>query len=188
MLDQLVTLFWERGFAHTSHDDMKTATGLSGSSLYNTFGDKHQIFDRVLERYHEMSAILVEPLIEGTGGLGDVLTWIDMLKTRVGSAKTPLGCLMIATMGARVGQDPQVRHRTQQNVARVGAALVSALRRAADRGELDRAAIRPRGAMLLAGYVGVLTASRGAPSPETALDMLDGLRDSVGEWMRYGKK
>ena len=51
VLDRLVALFWAHGYSSTSHRMMRDATGLSGSSLYNTFGDKRSIFAQVLDRY-----------------------------------------------------------------------------------------------------------------------------------------
>lgn len=37
-------LFWERGFAGTSVDDVVRATGVSRSSLYAAFPDKSALF------------------------------------------------------------------------------------------------------------------------------------------------
>ena len=60
-LQRATDLFWEKGFNGTSMDELTKATGLSRSSIYNTFGDKHHLFMRSLEYYQgqqqeEMSA------------------------------------------------------------------------------------------------------------------------------------
>lgn len=48
--DDVVTratdLFWRRGYHATSVRDLGEALGLSASSLYRTFGDKHALFLR----------------------------------------------------------------------------------------------------------------------------------------------
>jgi TetR/AcrR family transcriptional repressor of nem operon len=44
-------LFRHKGFVASSIDDLVHATGLSRSSLYDTFGNKEQLFLAVLDRY-----------------------------------------------------------------------------------------------------------------------------------------
>ena len=46
-------LFWIKGFESTSVKDIEMATGLKTSSLYNSFGDKKQLFVISLEHYGE---------------------------------------------------------------------------------------------------------------------------------------
>src|SRR5690242_11014867 len=44
-------VFWEKGFNGTSMDELVRATGLSRSSIYDTFGDKHGLFVRSIQLY-----------------------------------------------------------------------------------------------------------------------------------------
>lgn len=44
-------LFWQHGSGATGIRDILTATGLSRSSLYNTFGGKDDLYVRALRRY-----------------------------------------------------------------------------------------------------------------------------------------
>jgi TetR/AcrR family transcriptional repressor of nem operon len=44
-------VFSEKGYNGTSMDDLVQATGLSRSSIYDTFGDKHGLFLRSLNQY-----------------------------------------------------------------------------------------------------------------------------------------
>jgi AcrR family transcriptional regulator len=186
MLDRLVGLFWRAGYERTSHADMRAVTGLSGSSLYNAFGDKQSIFDAVLARYHERTAVLVAPLVDGTSGLDDVLEWVDLLRLRIMSHDTPPGCLMIATMGSPIGREQEVRAHTERNLERVRASVTAALVRAADRGEIPVATIEARAALLAAGYIGILSAARASTTRELAHAMLDGTRDVLGTWLGGG--
>jgi AcrR family transcriptional regulator len=53
-------LFRQKGYVAASIDDLTRATGLSRSSLYDTFGNKEQLFAAVLAKYRvEMMARLV---------------------------------------------------------------------------------------------------------------------------------
>ncbi len=51
ILDLLIPLFIEKGFNGTSMQDIVNVTNLNRSSIYNTFGDKQELFMTVLETY-----------------------------------------------------------------------------------------------------------------------------------------
>jgi TetR/AcrR family transcriptional regulator, transcriptional repressor for nem operon len=46
-------VFWQRGYASTSLADLEAATGLSRSSMYQTYGSKRGLFDCALRNYLE---------------------------------------------------------------------------------------------------------------------------------------
>ncbi len=51
VLDSALRTFWEKGYEGTSVEDLVQSTGLGRASLYGAFGDKEQLFGRVLGRY-----------------------------------------------------------------------------------------------------------------------------------------
>ena len=46
-----MSAFWKKGYEATSMSDLTEATGLHKASLYQTFGDKHQLFVSALKLY-----------------------------------------------------------------------------------------------------------------------------------------
>lgn len=50
-LEAAMQCFWRRGYGATSLRDLTVAMGLTPPSLYNSFGDKQQLFELTLERY-----------------------------------------------------------------------------------------------------------------------------------------
>ena len=54
-LDAAVDCFWNRGYEATSVRDLAREMGIGGASLYNAFGGKRALFERVLERYANRS-------------------------------------------------------------------------------------------------------------------------------------
>ena len=50
-LEAATLCFWQRGYEATSLRDLTAAMGLTSPSLYNSFGDKQQLFERALEHY-----------------------------------------------------------------------------------------------------------------------------------------
>ena len=50
-LQKAMHIFWDKGFGGASMSDLTEAMGLSRSSLYETFGDKQDLFHQALDRY-----------------------------------------------------------------------------------------------------------------------------------------
>ncbi len=55
-LEKAMQLFWAKGYEATSLSDLTSAMGLSKSSLYDTFGSKHELFLSAMDRYNETVA------------------------------------------------------------------------------------------------------------------------------------
>ena len=110
VIHELVLLFWEKGYDATTQADMVERTGLSSSSLYNTFGDKPAIFDCVLARYNQMTASVFEPMLTGSDGLAELEAFIDWREAHVLEPAYGLaGCLIVTTMSEHNRQQPGVR-------------------------------------------------------------------------------
>ena len=65
-LEAAIECFWHRGYEATSVRDLAAAMGISGPSLYNTYGDKRALFKRALERYLDCSARALITRLEGS--------------------------------------------------------------------------------------------------------------------------
>ncbi len=51
VLQKVTRLFWDKGYSATSMQEIVEASGLNRSSLYNSFGDKYQLFLACLKYY-----------------------------------------------------------------------------------------------------------------------------------------
>ena len=63
VLEKAMHLFRQKGYEATSMQEMVLCTGLSCSSLYNTFGEKHALFLAALEFYMTRSRVLLTEVI-----------------------------------------------------------------------------------------------------------------------------
>ncbi len=52
-LDAALKLFWRQGFEGTSYSDLTEATGVARPGLYAAFGNKEDLFLKVLDRYDQ---------------------------------------------------------------------------------------------------------------------------------------
>src|SRR5438128_12662413 len=85
-LDAVTRLFWRQGFERTSLEDLERASGLSRSSLYNTFGSKRRLFELAVARYLQLlDAALLGPLEQGSDGLADINLFLDRLGAQLES-------------------------------------------------------------------------------------------------------
>src|ERR1700733_9975004 len=50
-----MSVFWAKGFAATSTDDLLQAIKIGRQSMYDTFGDKRRLYVEALERYQQES-------------------------------------------------------------------------------------------------------------------------------------
>ena len=49
VVQNVMELFWKKGYNGTSMQDLVDVTGLNRSSFYNTFGDKFSLFEEALK-------------------------------------------------------------------------------------------------------------------------------------------
>lgn len=52
-ISRAMDVFWKKGYNGTTMRDLTEAMGISSSSLYNTIGDKHQLFLKSIKYYTE---------------------------------------------------------------------------------------------------------------------------------------
>lgn len=89
-------LFWRKGVAATGIQDILFATGLSRSSLYNTFGGKDELYVSVLRRYLERrSEPMFQRLASDPRGLPAIADFFEKLvSARCTGEFAGWGCLV----------------------------------------------------------------------------------------------
>ncbi len=61
-LQTALELFWRRGFVATSTADLVEHLGIGRASIYATFGNKHELYLKALQRYQEQLPDLLREL------------------------------------------------------------------------------------------------------------------------------
>ena len=102
VLETVLELFWMRGFANTSLDDISAATGVSRPSLAATFGDKEALYLKAMERYRNGISGQLDMVLQ-CNGQGDNLRGIVnryfdvMIASYTGETEECLGCAFMCT-------------------------------------------------------------------------------------------
>lgn len=136
IVDAAMQVFWQLGYSATSIQDLVNATGLSRSSLYNAFENKHGLYAQALRRYHELTARNITLLQEP----GPVKELVRRLLMRIvndeldGSAQR--GCLAANAALELAGPDDRITELLAGNFLRLEKALEQALLRGQAEGEI----------------------------------------------------
>ena len=111
VLESAMEAFWRKGYEATSLADLCDCTGLHKGSLYQTFGDKHQLFMDSLRQYAEGQFLEVaSAAFESASPLENIRAVIGKIAERAGGEK---GCMMVNTMVELAPHDPQVKAALQ---------------------------------------------------------------------------
>jgi AcrR family transcriptional regulator len=148
-VDAAMVAFWASGYATTSTDDLCQATGLSRSSIYNTFGNKHELFTRSLLRYIETVSPAQIELLESDRPAREK---IHMLLTRAIDDEyslDPKGCLVTNTIIELGSRDEKVREVLLAGTRGLVAAIKAAIEAGQRAGEISR----EKDALALAEFV-----------------------------------
>lgn len=181
-LTRLMKLFWQTGYDRVTQQQMAAASGLSTSSLYNTFGTKVQIYREAMDDYLRQMAAVLEPLVNGTQGHEDVLETLARLTSVLDSEQGRFGCMATTAMTAPVDEHVVAATGRYRDQLRQGFLAVAERARG-----LGEAAPDPSMAanVMTAAVLGILTIARAAPdSPELTAE-LNALRDFAMTWRRH---
>ncbi len=169
VLDAAMTLFWRRGYAATSTADLVAELGIARASLYATFGSKHELYLRALDRYlAERDPSIVEALSRPGPALPAVRALVTAYARE--SAADDAGCFVVNAAVERM-TDGRVAQRVRCSWDTVEVALTSALLRARAQDELPATADpRALARFLLVFLQGVRVLGRDDANPDRLAD------------------
>ncbi|TYB60186.1 TetR/AcrR family transcriptional regulator [Nonomuraea sp. PA05] len=182
-LERALLLFWSRGYAETSVQDLVDALALERGSLYGAFGDKRQFYLTAVQLYWDtyerrlLTALEDGPVLPA---LREVLTHPARAQEYASDAGVPQGCMIGNTTAELVPHDDQARDLVARSHARFTRIVADALRRAQATGEVTRAATPEAQAQLLLFTVqGLSLVSRTGLDTSAALTAIDALIDAL---------
>ncbi|MEU2654121.1 TetR family transcriptional regulator [Streptomyces sp. NPDC007325] len=182
-LQAALDLFWARGYEATSMADLVEHLGIGRASIYATFGNKHELYLKALDRYLESR----DPgLVEELSAPGPALPAVRTLVRRFAAEATAeglrlTGCFVTNSATELAPRDPVVARRVELSWEQIETLLHSALTRARAQGELpeDRDP-RALARMLLVLLQGIRVVGKASTDParvrdaaEQALRLLD---------------
>ncbi len=117
-------VFWSKGYEATSTEDLCARTGLGRGSLYNAYGSKHGLYERVLHRYAEMGFGEQLKILEGPGAVKERLRalMVAVIDADLGDP-VRRGCLAINAAVDAGGTDEFVAQQVRRQFGRLEGAV-----------------------------------------------------------------
>ena len=139
VLTRAIELFLTKGFEGPSLDDLAAAMNMSRPSLYNAFGNKRAVFDRVMVCYKEsvMSALFAE--LDGAPNIKEGIRRLlnGALEIHF-DEDNPGGCLVVLSILESGQHDEASQASMQQTIQDMKSALQARLNKAKKSGELSK--------------------------------------------------
>lgn len=131
-------VFWERGYAAASLDDLCQAAGINRPSLYNAFGEKADVFRAVLDDYIAEVRPSYEAAFRAPGALSESLLRVFDTSLSLWKAheKPGLGCFMIGAALTDSLRDPEVGQMILDRLKEMDKGFLWRFRKAIEEGEL----------------------------------------------------
>jgi TetR/AcrR family transcriptional regulator, transcriptional repressor for nem operon len=137
VLDRAMALFWERGYAATSIQDLVAKTGINRASLYNTFGDKKRLFLAVLDHYAKKVAAPLMAELSDPDPRRALERMFESIIRRTSDPGFPRGCLNTNTSLECPACGDEISRKIADRFGQQESAIYSVLRRAQAEGSLD---------------------------------------------------
>jgi TetR/AcrR family transcriptional repressor of nem operon len=174
-VDTAMGLFWRKGFADTTPQDLVAELGIGKGSLYNTFASKRGLFDLALRRYVDLR---VAGVVETLNGPGPATERLRAALGRLADADVELssrGCLAVNTTVELAGSDEAAAAVVARMFQLLEDAFQATISEGQRTGEIaaDRDA-RELASLLLSSFVGmsVLAKTRDAERLHRVVDVL----------------
>jgi TetR/AcrR family transcriptional repressor of nem operon len=132
-------VFSEKGYNGTSMDDLVQATGLSRSSIYDTFGDKHGLFLKSLNQYRcSQTADLEKQCAKSDSPKKKIRAIFDYTIREITADKDRKGCLMINVNMELSAVDKDVAAVSLTNMEELEQTFSSLVKEGQAKGEISK--------------------------------------------------
>ena len=137
-LGRIGELFWEQGFAATAIDQICALVALKKTSIYNAYGDKANLFRKVVDWYITDMLTQAGEFLRGTAPVSQELAELIRHFTVVPEQDVvSRGCLITNAMLELRHSEPELYDYVRERFQRVPDALTAYLAAAQQAGTLD---------------------------------------------------
>lgn len=137
VIEKAMQVFWHKGYEATSMEDLLNAMDLNRGSLYDTFGDKRQLFLKVIDRYCTTFASSKFSLLDQPGpALPTLRRFISGMIEGGLADPQRRGCLIANTVMELSPHENEIAGTLRQALKMVEDTFFNVLARAKQQGEL----------------------------------------------------
>lgn len=137
LLEQVMELFWDRGYAALSFNEIAAATGLTRASLYNSFKTKEALFAEALNRYFKRSPDHILDDMGKGAAVGNMLRGMLMQATEnYASDPKRRGCFAVNSINELMAEPTELGTLIKSTYQNRRDVLKRLMQQAIDTGEL----------------------------------------------------
>jgi len=135
-LQKAMYFFWDKGYESCSMDELLSEMGLSRSSFYNTFGNKRELYETVLNHFGQLSAMAYQtlhtskPMLEALNDFFELIFFSPIMKLEN-------GCLLVNTVLEQRGNDDALSNMASEKLFEVEQQFVTFFERCKANGQLN---------------------------------------------------
>jgi TetR/AcrR family transcriptional repressor of nem operon len=138
VLGKAIDIFWYKGYNGTSMQDLVDGLGISRSSLYDTYGDKHTLFVKALESYQNEASGQVCAIANGVGTSKEIIkNLLQFIANGLLSDQNHKGCFMLNAEIEVAPHDQEVSKLVCANDQQVEDAFYFVIKKGQDCGEIS---------------------------------------------------
>lgn len=138
VLDRAMDLFWRQGYEATSIQNLVDHMGINRGSMYETFGDKHALFQRALNRYLDrVIAEKLEAVLAASDPLQGLRAFFEDFAEQAERGEAWRGCFLVNAIVELSPRCERMRSCTREAMDRLESFFRERLQAAAARGELS---------------------------------------------------
>ncbi|WP_130735923.1 TetR/AcrR family transcriptional regulator [Flavobacterium sp. J27] len=147
-IEKAMNVFWEKGYNATSMQDLVDAMQINRSSLYNTIGDKHQLFMKCNSHYFDKAMCEIKQKVaQEKSGMQALINIINDKAAWIVDCEK--GCLGIKSIFELAPDNNDVRNLLSRNNEIYIDFITEVVQKAIDEGEMNSS----EDAALMAEYI-----------------------------------
>lgn len=136
VLQKAMELFWKQGYEKTSMNNLVEHMGIHRKSIYDTFGDKHSLYLKVIEYYAKFSTAKFNYEVlkaqNSYQAIENIFNYIIQ-----GSEEKKNGCLFVNATTEFGSEDKEVLKRTEESFATAEKVITEIIKKGQENGEFS---------------------------------------------------
>jgi TetR/AcrR family transcriptional repressor of nem operon len=181
-LKKAMHTFWKQGYNATSMQDLVDSMGINRASLYDTFGNKKELFERAFELYRSTNTRLLSSFLEKHEDTKEGFRRLfELAIDESVSDRDQKGCFVVNTTTEHLPDCSSIPEALQANQSLFEEVFYNYLKQGVDKGQLsEEKDLRSIARLIFTLYNGMKVVSRISAEKErlmatvdTALQVLD---------------
>ena len=137
-LKQATSVFWSKGYDGASLRDLTGAMGITGPSLYASFGDKRELYLKTIDHYTESDSCAPLDALESEADIEAAIRGFleEVVRDATEHESGARGCFLASSVVTTVGQVEGVAERVATAIEYAQSRLTARFDREVDKGRL----------------------------------------------------